>query len=241
MLQRPCARARHLDARCASIVGLISSALRPVTAPVGGHSCASDAPGGTVAPAPLEGGLGDLTAEFCSNSRARWRVELSFAAVCANAPICTANGKYCGSHHTPEFVLAGRPATSSIGESMRASSTGTRRSATGRRARSGSPKTESRALTFLHGGSATYPYSGRRRVRSRRYEGMSEYLRYTPRCVRTSRECALLIIPATVRDLEDLRRRHRVGRVARTPAYLPVRSGPRVRTVRSSRRVRTRR
>ena len=194
-----------------------------------------------MAPGPLEGAPGDLTVEFCSNSRARRRVELSSAAVCAIAPICSANGKGCGSRRTPEFVLAGRPAMSAVGESMRASSTGTRRSATGRRPRAGSPRTESRARTFLHAGSATRPYSGRRRGRSRRYEGMSEHPRYTPRCIRTSRERVFLSIPATVRDLEDLQRHRQVGRVARTPAYRPERSGPWVRTLRLCRCVRTRR
>ena len=194
-----------------------------------------------MAPGPLEGALGDLMAEFCSNSRARRCVELSFAAPCANAPICTANWKDCRSRRTPEFVLAGRPATTAVGESMRASSTGTRRSATGRRARAGSPRTESRTRTFLNGGSVTRLYSGSRRGRSPRYEEMSEYSRYTPRCVRTSRESVHLRSLATVRDLEDLRRRRRVGRIVRTPAYRLVRSGPRARTLRSSRRVRTRR
>lgn len=75
----------------------MSSALRLVTAQVGGHSYASDAPGGTAAPSTLEGDPGDLAAEVCSNSRALQRVEFSSAAICGNVTFCWADGKRCGS------------------------------------------------------------------------------------------------------------------------------------------------
>ena len=112
-------------------------------------------------------------------------------------------------------------------------------SATSRRARADSPGTESRTQTVRQGGSATRLYRANRRDWSRRYERMSGHPRHTPRCGRTSRECVLLSRPVTVCDLEDLWCRRWLGGVARTPAYTSVQIGTHVRTLRSSRRVRT--
>ena len=154
-------------------------------------------------------------------------VELSSAAMCGNAPICSAEGKGCGSPRTPEFALAGRPATSTAGNQCASPRPALNGSVAGRRARPGSLRTALRAGTFLRGGSATLPCSGRRSCRRRRYGEMLGHPRCTRRCDRTSRERVPRRSRATVRSLEDLRRRHQPRSVAGPLAHPPARIRPR--------------